>query len=213
MGGGRSTGRNMAMGGLGALAASVLARRAGGSMGRALTGGLGGMGGGNMRGAVGAGGLAVLAMVAMNALRNSGQQQSQASQPQALLDEAPDQAVSEDTALLVLRAMIAAAKADGQIDARERQRITAKLEETGGADQESLDFLQSEMDAPLDVASIAAQARDPVVAAQVYAASLLAIEVDTPAERAYLRDLAQHLQLQPQAVLQLHQALGAPPPA
>ena len=55
-------------------------------------------------------------------------------------------------------------------------------------------------------------ARDPIVAAQVYAASLLAIQVDTPAERDYLRGLAQRLGLAPDVVGQLHAALGAPQP-
>jgi uncharacterized membrane protein YebE (DUF533 family) len=66
----------------------------------------------------------------------------------------------------------------------------------------------SEMQAPADVAALVAEVRGPEVAAEVYAASLLAIEVDTPAERAYLADLAERLRLPPQAVAQIHRALG-----
>jgi uncharacterized membrane protein YebE (DUF533 family) len=52
-----------------------------------------------------------------------------------------------------------------------------------------------------------------VVAAQIYAASLLAIQVDTQEERDYLRVLAGKLGLEPAVVAQLHGALGAPPVA
>lgn len=213
-GGGRPMGRDLMMGGLGALAASILSGR-----GRGMGGGRsmsGGMLGGNMRGAVGAGGLALLGMLAMNALRNSGQSQASAAATPTSpgMGEAPDamppdEAVSDRTATLVVRAMIAAAGADGQIDADERRRIVAKLEEEG-ADQEAMGFLEQEMSRPSDAASLAAEAQDPVVAAQVYAASLLAIRVDTPAERNYLQDLARQLRLEPGTVTQLHQALGVP---
>jgi uncharacterized membrane protein YebE (DUF533 family) len=46
------------------------------------------------------------------------------------------------------------------------------------------------------------------VAAQIYAASLLAIEVDTPAEQAYMQQLASDLRLDPAVVSQLHATLG-----
>ena len=58
-----------------------------------------------------------------------------------------------------------------------------------------------------------AQASSPELAVQVYAASLLAIEVDTAAERAYLRDLAARLGLDASAVARVHQALGVAAPA
>lgn len=75
-----------------------------------------------------------------------------------------------------------------------------------------VDFLEQEMGRPADIEGLAAEARDPVVAGQVYAASLLAIEVDTPAERDYLRRLADRLGLETNVVAQLHQSLGAPAP-
>jgi uncharacterized membrane protein YebE (DUF533 family) len=163
--------------------------------------------GGNMRGAVGAGGLALLAMVAMKALQNRGGQ-SAAATPAAPAS-LPEETVSEDAAALVLRAMIDAAKADGQIDGNEMQQIMGKLDE-GGATAEEKDLLLSEMRKPLDPEGLAAQARTPELAAQVYAASLLAIEVDTDAERAYLRQLATALRLDAGTVQQLHAGLGAP---
>jgi len=46
------------------------------------------------------------------------------------------------------------------------------------------------------------------VAAQVYAASLLAIEVDTPQEQAYLTELAQKTGLTATVVQNIQQTLG-----
>jgi uncharacterized membrane protein YebE (DUF533 family) len=46
------------------------------------------------------------------------------------------------------------------------------------------------------------------VAAQLYAASLLAIEVDTPQERAYLQQLATDFGLDSRIVGQIHETLG-----
>jgi uncharacterized membrane protein YebE (DUF533 family) len=112
----------------------------------------------------------------------------------------------ESKAMLVLKAMINAAKADGQIDDTERQRILGKLEEAG-ADAEALEFVQAEMRRPFDVDGLP-EAPNPQTAVEVYAASLLAIEVDTPAEREYLRRLAQGLGLEESAVQRLHAALG-----
>ncbi len=150
-------------------------------------------------------------MLAMRALQGSGQARAAGfadpgQDPAAL----PGNATSEDTAHLVLRAMIDAAKADGEIDEDERRRILAKAGEDG--DPEAMSFLRQELARPADPAALAAAAPDPVVAAQVYAASLLAIRVDSEAERAYLRDLAGRLGLDPGTVAQLHRELGAPEP-
>lgn len=224
--GGRPVGRDLMAGGLGALAASVLSGRGGGAGG--LGSAMGGLGRGNMRGAVGAGGLALLGMLAMNALKNAGNRQQPAAPglaedstgglgagyagaaDQGAQEMPPERALSDQTASLVVRAMIDAAKADGRVDANERQRILAKAQENG-ADEESSAFLQRELERPADPDGLAAEARDPVVAAQVYAASLLAIEVDSQEERDYLRSLAGKLNLGPQVVAQLHSVLGAPP--
>jgi uncharacterized membrane protein YebE (DUF533 family) len=108
--------------------------------------------------------------------------------------------------MVVLKAMINAAKADGQIDDTERQRILGKLEEAG-ADAEAREFVQAELRRPFDVDG-PPEIQNPQTAVEVYAASLLAIEVDTPAEREYLRRLAQGLGLEERTVQRLHAALG-----
>jgi uncharacterized membrane protein YebE (DUF533 family) len=113
----------------------------------------------------------------------------------------------ESQAALILKAMINAAKADGQIDETEMQRIVGKLNEQG-ADSEAQDFVRHEMRQPIDLESIIRAAPNPQMAVEVYAASLLAIEVDTPAEKDYLRRLAQGLGLNDQVVQRLHTLLG-----
>jgi uncharacterized membrane protein YebE (DUF533 family) len=190
----------LAIGGLGALAGTLL-------------------GGG--RGAVGGGLMAVLGSLAYSALQRANQQQQTprgAFTPAAGIEAAgagsliaggssADQGEIQDTALLMLRAMISAAKADGQIDQGEMDRILSKLSEAG-SDPEARDFVLSEMRGPLDLDRLVAGVRTPQQAAQVYAASLLAIDVDTPAEKDYLDRLARTLNLPPQATAHMHGALG-----
>jgi uncharacterized membrane protein YebE (DUF533 family) len=66
-----------------------------------------------------------------------------------------------------------------------------------------------EMNKPLDLDGILAAARtSPQLAAQVYAASLLSIEVDTPAERQYLQQLAGGLGLSPEVTSRLEKTVG-----
>ena len=120
---------------------------------------------------------------------------------------------SEDvqgTATLLLRAMISAAKADGQIDQGEMDRILGKLSEAG-SEPEARDFVLSEMRGPLDLDRLVAEVKTPQQAAQVYAASLLAIDVDTLAEKAYLGRLAQALSLPPQVTGHIHDLSGCRP--
>jgi uncharacterized membrane protein YebE (DUF533 family) len=112
-----------------------------------------------------------------------------------------------NTAELILKGMINAAKADGQIDQQEGQRIMGKLQQAG-IDEHGQQWILNEMYRPLDLDAFVAEIRSPEVAAQVYAASLLAIEVDTDAERNYLQQLAQRTGLQPASVQHIHRAMG-----
>ena len=109
---------------------------------------------------------------------------------------------------LALRAMVNAAKADGQIDEEEIGRILGKLEE-GGTDPEARQFLEAEMRKPMETAALVAAARgNRELAAQMYSASLLAIEVDTPAEKEYLRGLAAELGLDAETTQRLNDMVG-----
>ena len=89
---------------------------------------------------------------------------------------APASTADEDRALLLLRAMIAAAHADGALDEDERRRIM-EGEDGGGAPEAAI--LADELAHPLDVEELCAIVKSPAAATDVYAASLMAIEVDT----------------------------------
>jgi uncharacterized membrane protein YebE (DUF533 family) len=120
-----------------------------------------------------------------------------------------EEAELERRARLVLQAMIAAAKADGQIDGGEVQRIVGKLQDEGAGD-EAQAFVRDEMQKPQELEALLGQVDSQETAVEVYGASLLAIEVDTPAEREYLRHLAERLNLDAEIVRRVHQALDAP---
>ena len=118
----------------------------------------------------------------------------------------PVNAMMEDQAKLMIRAMIQAAKSDGEIDAEERQNI---LDHLGDATDEEIAFVQAELDAPVDVAALAAAAGD-ATKAQVYSAALMAITVDTEAEKQYLAQLASALGLETAKLSEIHKAMGKP---
>jgi uncharacterized membrane protein YebE (DUF533 family) len=87
------------------------------------------------------------------------------------------------------------------------QRIAGKLE-SDGADSQARQFIAQEMLKPMDLQALIDRAQTPQAAVEVYGASLLAIEVDTQAERDYLRRLAQGLRLDPTIVQRVHETLG-----
>jgi len=227
-GGGSAAGSGGLMDMLGKMAGSLEqgGSRSAGGMGSAGGGGLleslaGAMFGGgraSTRSGAGAGGMAVLGSLALAALRNMGGARSATTAPAAFDDRATlmaglrepanpaEQQQLMDVASLIVKAMINAAKADGRIDEAERDRIMGKLEQGGISDEERR-FVAEEMAKPLDVDSLARAVPNGQVATQVYAASLLAIEVDTEQERRYLRDLAAALGLDSNTVAYLHSAL------
>lgn len=96
----------------------------------------------------------------------------------------------------MLKAMIAAAKSDGHLDDRERERVQAELSRLG-ADAEASAWMEAELRRPLDPADVAAAATSPELAAEMYLASVLMVDDKTPEERAYLDRLADALKLAP----------------
>ncbi len=107
-------------------------------------------------------------------------------------DEEPS--AETDEALLMLRAMIAAAKADGAIDAEERGRIAAQLD-GAGLSAKARDAVLADFDKPLSPAALAKLASDPMLAAQLYAAAVVGAGEIAAAERAWLNEFAKALKL------------------
>jgi uncharacterized membrane protein YebE (DUF533 family) len=118
-------------------------------------------------------------------------------------DTAPD-------AVWLIRAMIASAAADGEIDPQERDRIVERIERTQ-LDEEERAFIEAELAAPRDAAEIARQAESPEMARKIYAVSLLAVAVDNSAERRYLSRLADLLGLKASDRANVHELLDIPP--
>lgn len=114
----------------------------------------------------------------------------------------------EDLALRLVQAMVAATKADGHVTTAERGRILAQLPSLGlGEDAQAL--IAAEIDAPFDVNRIAALATTEAEAAEIYAASLLVVDPEAPAEKGYLAMLAARLGLDAGLVAHLHAKTAA----
>ncbi|MEP3045202.1 MAG: tellurite resistance TerB family protein [Roseibium sp.] len=109
-------------------------------------------------------------------------------------------------AINLLTAMISAAKADGHIDREEQDRIFNKIDEAG-LDRDAKAFLMDELRSPLDLDKVVASASCPETAAEIYAASRLAINPDHPAEKAYLETLAARLGLEEGLVSEIELAV------
>jgi uncharacterized membrane protein YebE (DUF533 family) len=123
----------------------------------------------------------------------------------------PLPADAHEQAILLVQAMIAAASADGVIDDDERARIHARLEASGAGPEERA-FLEREFDTPPTLDELVAKVGSPQLAEEVYLASLLAVRLESNAERVYVRELASRLALDPATVTRLHQLAGVPVP-
>lgn len=199
-------------GGLGGLLGGLLG--GGGGANAGLGGLLGGLlgGGSAMGGATqprSGGGtnyaaLASLGMMAFQAYQ--AWQSSQAAAPQQAprtvdLLSGPE---VEDHSHAVLRALIAAAKADGRIDAAEKQMISTEIGRHTD-DPQLQQWLDDEVARPLDPADVAQSATDPAMAAEMYLASVMLVDDQQDAERNYLDELAAALQIDPDLQVHLEQ--------
>ncbi len=164
--------------------------------------------------AVKLGGLAAIAGVAYKAYQNYQQGQQPATQTaggeQELLPPPsdtpfhPSQAPQgeQEFALTLVRAMISAAKADGHIDDEERSKIVGRLG-LAGLGNEADAFLEQELQSPLNIDELVASVQTEPQKVELYAASRLAINADTRAERGYLNLLAGRLGLPDELVDQI----------
>lgn len=120
----------------------------------------------------------------------------------------PDnEADQQDLSRALVRAMIAAAKADGHVTPEEQSRIFENLSALS-LERDDQAFVLEELGKPLDIEAVAAEAKTPEQAAEIYAASLLAIDPSGPAERGYLGLLAARLKLDPALVEHLHASIA-----
>ncbi len=185
-----------------------------GSLG-ALAGALLGGGGKATKGAIGGGAMAILGALAASALQNKhnthtpAPSTSPSSGAQLLSQAQAETLTSPESERLMIRAMITAAKADGQLDQKEIDTLFGKIGAQGIIPEER-QFVMDELSRPMDLQALVSAVPNQAVAAEVYAASLFAIDIDTEAERDYLRQLAAALGLDAATVSRLHEMTGSP---
>lgn len=202
------------LGGLGGLLGGLLNRSgsgnasAGGGLG-GLLGGLGGLLGGapasgtpqTRSGGMNYAALASLGMAAFQAYQAWQRQQASAPQQAIQTVDQLDGQEAEAHSHALLRALIAAAKADGRIDENEQQMISTEIGRH--TDEPQLkQWLNDEVAKPLNAADFAEYAADPGLASEIYLASVMLVDDQQDAERSYLDELAAQLQID--ANLQLH---------
>jgi uncharacterized membrane protein YebE (DUF533 family) len=99
-----------------------------------------------------------------------------------------------ELAIRMIQVMVAAAHADGIMDAEEERAVLDKLR-GADLDQEEKMFLLNELHQPKSLEALTAGVSDPAVAKTMYVLAVAAIEIDTEAERAWLNGLARQLGL------------------
>lgn len=199
----------------------------GGGIGGQLIGGLLGGGGGNpMQNRMGSGGssgfgkkamMGVLGGLAVTALmkyaKNRSAGQAQAAMPSdfpetddVMTNTGYDDNEANSRAEILIRAMVNAAKADGQVDEQEQQNI---LERVGNLGEEEAEFLRREMQSPLDTQGFI-RSIPRGMEQEVYAMSLMGIVLDESSEASYLAELADGMSLSADVCNNIHREAGAP---
>ena len=179
--------------------------------GGSATGGLGG-GLSDIMGSLGAGGAGGGTLGGLGGLLGglaagrSGQPEQAQSLEDLLSRDAPvEEPPAEDNAGLMIRAMVMAARCDGEIDANERQTLMATIGED--ATPADMEFVRAAMDAPVNARQLADDTPKGMET-QVYSMSLMAIEPDHPEEAKYLHTLASSLGIGQATVNEIHDSFG-----
>ena len=190
-------GDNLAAGGIGALLGALM----GGSKSTTMN-------------SLGGGMMGLLGMMAYKALSGSMSGNAQnntqpTTQNYAREYTRPSPKQQESDAEIIITAMIDAAKSDGQVDPAELSRIMETMK-SSGIGQEGVNYVIQKLQGPMETAKIIAAVNGrPELAAQVYSASLMSIDVDTDAERRYLDKLANAMGLSPAVVRNIEQMTSA----
>ncbi len=150
--------------------------------------------------AVGIGGAAALGALAYKVYNDY--QSNSGSTAEINNTDSEFNANDENHQVLILKAMIAASKADGHVDDNEMAKIEQALEDMG-ADFQLTQMVSQELHKPLDPAEIANLAKSPQQASEIYLASLIVADDQNFMEKAYLKELAKQLGLAQEVIVQL----------
>lgn len=187
------------LGGLTSGASGKAGGQGGGRLGSALGGGALGLLLGSKRGrklggkALKYGAIAGVGALAWRAWQNSRASSGGEAHEGTPLDDLQGEPL-ERRSLVLLQAMIMAARADGHVDERERALLTEQIDAIG-ADDELHAWVERQLSAPLDALALARQADSSQAAREIYLASVAVIDDDNPMERAWLDQLASGLSL------------------
>lgn len=179
--------------GKGALAAGALALLLGTGTGRKLTGT-----------ALKLGSLAAVGGIAFKAFENFQNQ----SQSEKIIHAEETGEEDELRSKALLKAMIAAAKADGHIDDKEKLVIATHAEKLG-LDTSVKNFINGELNKKLDAKEVAAEARTAEAAAEFYLVSRMILDLDNEMEQTYLDELVTAMNLAPEIVAKLEEQVVA----
>jgi len=126
-----------------------------------------------------------------------------AAAPIDSLEEKPLQ----ERSVVLLRTMIAAAQADGHIDAAEKQIIMEKMGNQN-FNVQVLEFLRSEIESPPTVDTLAGLAESETAGAEMYLAARVVIDQTNADEKQWLEALQHALKLQPDFVTEMEKELA-----
>ena len=107
----------------------------------------------------------------------------------------------------MLRAMLQAAKCDGRLDEGEKKKIVDVL---GDASREEIAFVKGELAAPIDVQALVRQVPKGLET-QIYAVSVMGIDLDSEKEAEYLAALTSALGIGSREANAIHAKMGIPP--
>lgn len=173
---------------------------------------LGGLFGGNekgnmLEGLIKGGGLAAVASVAFNALKSFESHEDSANSKIDLTEIGQTGSDhNSDFALTLVRAMIAAAKADGHIDDKEHQLIENKIAHSG-LDEKTIAFLTEELNKPVNIDNLISNVSTDEQKTELYVASRMTLDPKIPENRQYLEALRQKLDLPDSLEQHIEQAI------
>lgn len=178
------------------------------SVGNFLGSLLGGAEKGNMlAGLIKGGGLAAVASVAFNALKSFESHVDPANSKIDLTEighTGSDH--NSDFALILVRAMIEAAKADGRVDDKERELIKQKIA-SSGLDEKTVAFLTDELNKPVDIDNLVSNVSTDEQKAELYVASRMTLDPNNAKNSEYLDNLLQKLGLPDSLKQHIEQAI------
>ncbi|MCA0901233.1 tellurite resistance TerB family protein [Microbulbifer agarilyticus] len=111
--------------------------------------------------------------------------------------EAADGTAGGEQAEVMLKAMVAAAQADGRIDEAEQRNVIQALE--GQLDSSEMEGLRKFLTTPISMDEVVEAVDDPATAFNLYLVSAMTINPDNPQEKAYMAALADKLGISEQA--------------